>query len=272
MWPLGVLVTVLVAVAISYRLSLLKPSPQITAIWDLSRSVSTYTSISGTLAGFSVTSAVFLANMRVARDAQEFEGVLAMFLFAFIAFIGAALQFSSTPNAPINDPRQSQVQRYSYVFANLGFYQGLAQSLLGLRLLLLGIGFNDLADIFIGVLLFITIAESFRIARMNLHLTSHSPLACLAIPFIAVACASGYYGLSTRVDGLWPETDAPLKMAVVVFVSTATGYTLQNTMLMISGRMASSDFLCAFAEKIVLLYSQAAATCIFLLWLAMAGA
>jgi hypothetical protein len=177
MWALGILLAVLVAVAISYRLSQLKPSSQIAAMWDLPRSVSTYTSISGTLAGFSVTSAVFLANLRVSRDVEEFEGVMAMFLFAFIAFIGAAVQFSSTPNAAMNDLHQLAVQRYSYVFANLGFYQGLAQSWLGLRLLLVGIGFHDLADIFIGVLLFVTIAESFRIARMNLHLTTQSPFA-----------------------------------------------------------------------------------------------
>src|SRR5690242_6276407 len=113
MWPFGVLLTVLVAVGISYRLSLLPASPDMATMWDLARSAGTYTTTSGTLAGFSVTSAVFLANMRVDRDAQE--GVMAMFLFAFIAFIGAALQFSSTPNAPADDEGQHRVQRYSYV-------------------------------------------------------------------------------------------------------------------------------------------------------------
>src|SRR3954451_6634242 len=215
LWPLGVLATVLVALAISYRLSLLAPSTQVAgAMWDLPRSAGTYTTISGSLGGFSVTSAIFLANLRVARDAQEFEGVMAMFLFAFIAFIGAALQFSSTPNAPANDPDQLKVQRYSFVFANLGFYQGIAQSLLGLRLLLLGIGFDDLAAIFIVVLFFVTIAEAFRIARMNMHLTTQSPIACLAIPLIAVVCGAAYYGIASIVGGgLWPETDAPLKIA-----------------------------------------------------------
>src|SRR6476646_8314718 len=148
MWPLGVLITVLVAMAISYRLSLLKPSSEFAAMWDLSRSIGPYITISGSLAGFSVTSAIFLANLKVARDAQEFEGVMAMFLFAFIAFIGAALQFSSTPNTPANDAFQHKVQRYSYVLANLGFYHGIAQRFLGLRLLLVGIGFDSLADIF----------------------------------------------------------------------------------------------------------------------------
>ena len=272
-WPLGVLVTVVVAMAVSYRLSLLKPSPQIASMWDLARSSGTYITISGSLAGFSVTSAVFLANLRVLRDAEEFEGVMAMFLFAFIAFIGAALQFTSTPNAPATDPDQLKVQRYSFVLANLAFYQGIAQSLLGLRLLLLGIGFVQLADIFIVVLLFVTVAEAFRIGRMNMHLTTQSPIACLAIPMVGVACGAAYYGVASIVGaGLWPQTDAPLKMAVVCFVSTATGYTLQNVLLTVSNESLRTRLLSGPAEKVLLLYSQAATTCIFMLWLAMAGA
>ena len=271
MWPLGVLITVLVAMAIAYRLSLFKASAEYDAMWDLSRSVGPYITISGSLAGFSVTSSIFLANLKVARDAQEFEGVMAMFLFAFIAFIGAALQFSSTPNAPATDAYQHKVQRYSYVLANLAFYHGIAQSFMGLRLLLVGIGFDGLADIFIGVLLFVTIAEAFRIGRLNMHLTSQSPVACLAIPFVGLTCAGVFYAVASSA-GLWPETDAPLKFAVVCFVSTATGYALQNTLLMISGTTSGPKLLNGPAERFLLLYSQAAATCVFLLWFAMVGA
>jgi hypothetical protein len=89
---------------------------------------------------------------------------------------------------------------------------------------------------------------------------------------VGLACAACYYGIASVREGLWPESSAPLKLAVVVFVSTATGYTLQNTLLMFIGHVDSTGRITRAADKIVVLYSQAAATCIFLLWIAMAGA
>jgi len=78
--------------------------------------------------------------------------------------------------------------------------------------------------------------------------------------------------VAAAIDGLWPETDAPLKFGAVCFVSTATGYALQNTLLMLSGTTRGERLLNGPADKFVLLYSQAAATCVFLLWFAMVSA
>jgi hypothetical protein len=271
-WAVGVILTVLVAMAIAYQMSRLGRPMAVTGTWDLPRTAGTFVTILGPLAGFSVTSAIFTANLSLARESPEFEALMAMFLFAFISCLGAAMQFGAVPNTASSDPAYLAQQRHYYLLANMGFYHGIAIAFLGLRLLLLAIGLDDLADIFTWVLLFVSLAEASRIAQFNLHMTTNSAESCLAIPFVAFACAGLYYLVATElIDGLWPD-DAPLIFAIVCFISNATGFSLQQAVLLTNAKPLSLEFLNGAADKFFLVYSQAATTVVFLLWIAVAQA
>jgi hypothetical protein len=273
MWILGVSLTVAVSVVIAFALMRFKEEREITLMWDIPRTAGTYTTIVGTLAGFSVTSAIFVANLSVVRDSPEFEGVMGMFLLAFIAFMGTAMQFGATPNLANNDESYVLVQRYAYMFANLGYYHGIALSWLALRLLLLAIGLDYLANIFTVVLFVTVLAGAFRVVQFNLHLTTQSSIACLAMPLLAFGCAGIYRaGIVSLAGDLWPEDNAPLMLALVCFASATAGFFLQSLLLAGSARGFTATFLQRSVQILLMLYSQGAATTIALLWMAVATA
>jgi hypothetical protein len=140
MWLVGILLLLAVAVAVSLRAGW-RQAPPLAEIWDIPGTARTYTTIVGTLAGFSVTSSIFVANLSVARQSTSFEGVMALFLVAFVVFVSSAMQFGTTPNLTAAQPGPYRaVQGYSYLLANAGFYLGLCLSWLGLPLLLDSIG------------------------------------------------------------------------------------------------------------------------------------
>src|SRR5688572_16768145 len=139
MWGVGAALLLLVTCSLCLFVTR-RRAEQSAEIWDIGGTARTYTTIVGALAGFSVTSAIFIANLTVARQSATFESVIALFLIAFLIFISSAMQFGTTPNLPAPPSElYATVQSYSYVLASTSYYLGLCLSWLGLPLLLAAI-------------------------------------------------------------------------------------------------------------------------------------
>src|SRR3712207_6353408 len=138
MWVAGILLLLLLAVGIVQLLARDEREGPAMPLWDIPRVAGSYTTIVGTLSGFTVASAVFIGNQ--ARGSSFFEDAMGMFIIAFLLLISSTMQFAATPNLT-GDLRAAYIgdQHLSYVLANASFYLGVAISWLGLRLLLLAV-------------------------------------------------------------------------------------------------------------------------------------
>jgi hypothetical protein len=95
---------------------------------------------------------------------------MALFLIAFLIFIGAAMQFGTTPNLPTAPTEAYRtIQEYSYLLANTSYYLGLSLSWLGLPLLLSTISLHYLAGILVWLVLFAIVGGGMRICSAGLN-------------------------------------------------------------------------------------------------------
>ena len=192
MWILGIAAllafTCAVSLLLSPRARTLSPE-----IWDVGNTARTYTTVVGTLSAFSVTSSIFIANLTAARESTAFESVMALFLTAFLVFIGAAMQFATTPNLtqPPNELYRT-IRDYSYLLANVSFYLGLSLSWLGLPLLLSAVGLDHLSDIFIWMVLFAILGGAIRLSGTGLGMFNGVSLRlALGLPALCFCHGSG---------------------------------------------------------------------------------
>jgi hypothetical protein len=270
MWVIGVALLLLLTSALctyfGRRLNRVEAE-----IWDIAGTARTYTTIVGTLAGFSVTSSIFIANLTVARQSANFEGVIALFLIAFLVFVSSAMQFGTTPNlssSPADFYRT--VQNYSYILANASFYLGLCLSWLGLPLLLSSIGLDYLGDIFIWLVLFAILGGALRISSSGLNLLAGVDfLSGLALPLLCFGAALSYRLASeVALDRLLPAEHAPTLFAVVSFVVAALGFSIQSAIVG-SLREAKSALLAVrVGRALIIAHTAAVFTAVSLLWLA----
>lgn len=162
-WVIGVsfLLTAIaiVTLAVGWRPKELTPP-----IWDLPRVATTFTGVAGSLAGFSVASAFFLANLTAVRGSESFGLVIAMFLIAFVILISAAMLFAAVPNLalPPESPDYPRLQAAGFVFGSVDFHLGLSLAWLALRPFLLALGLRSVADLFVWVMLVAVIGGGVR--------------------------------------------------------------------------------------------------------------
>src|SRR3712207_7117868 len=111
MWLVGVLFLIAVAAAVVARLGR-SGRPGVTVLpWDIPGLAGPYTGVVGTLAGFSVASAIFIANLSLARESPTFAAIIGMPLVSFLTLVTSAMVYSSTPNAELDgedDPDRSE--------------------------------------------------------------------------------------------------------------------------------------------------------------------
>ena len=274
MWLVGIALLL----AVTCGLCLLLPGSRDEApadIWDVAGTARTYTTIVGTLAGFSVTSSIFIANLSVARQSAAFESVMALFLVAFLIFISAAMQFGTTPNLP-NRPTDTYlaIQGYSYLLANASYYLGLSLSWLGLPLLLSVVGLDYLGSIFLWLVLFAILGGAVRICSSGLNIFAGVPLrVSLAVPVMCFALSSFYsLVLARQFEGLLPDEHGPALFAVLCFVLGAVGFALQSAMVGSLQKEASSAAVARVGQRLLLVYIAGVVTTSSLLWLAVAAA
>ena len=274
MWVLGVGLLLLLTGAF-YVLVCRKEAEASLDIWDIGGTSRTYTTIVGTLAAFSVTSSIFIANLTVARQSVAFESVMALFLTAFLIFISAAMQFATTPNLP-NPPNQnySTIQAHSYLLANTSFYLGLCLSWLGLPLLLAAVGLEYLADVFVWLVLFAILGGAIRISSSGLSILARSEfLRSLSMPFVCFGAAAVYRLVFGDVwNDILPEEHDPAMFAVVCFVIGAVGFSLQSTLVGALRGTTYSANTTKVGRLVLIGYSASVFTGASLLWLSVGAA
>ena len=272
MWLAGVVLLLLFTAGVALSLDRQRRQVPPLPLWDIPRVAGTYTTIVGTLSGFSVASAVLIANL--ARGTPAFDETLALFIFAFLLLISATMQFGTTPNlgGTLTD-RYLSDQHLSYVFANAAFYIGVSLSWLGLRLMLLALEVERLADFLTWVLLFSVIAGAIRIAMHLYRHTTIAAAACFAVPFIAFGLAAVYrLGLAELWPALWPDSDQPMLLGVVAFFVGGLGYMTQSVLLTLHGNPAFERRVTAYGPRWLLAFCQAVVTTVALVWFAVAEA
>jgi hypothetical protein len=270
MWLVGI-VLLMLATSIASTLLAWRSGRPVAEIWDIPGTARTYTTIVGTLAGFSVTSSIFIANLSVARQSANFEGVMALFLIAFFVFVSTAMQFGTTPNLTTRaGDLYKAVQGYSYLLANISFYLGLCLSWLGLPLLLSAIGLEYLADIFIWLVLFAILGGALRVSSSGLNIFTHMDLLpSFALPVLCFLAAVLYRVIANGVlQSLLPDSHRPVLFAVVCFVIAALGFSIQSAIV---GSLRTEDaprLHPSVAGRAVIAFAGAVFTAVSLLWLA----
>ena len=242
-------------------------------LWDVPRVAQTFTSIGGALAGFSVASTIFISNLTVTRHAPEFPSLIGMFVIAFMVFVGAAQEFATTPNLPDRtDQDYEQLQRFAYLVALFGYFIALAVSWNALRLLLLALELDPLADVVSWMLLFAVAAGTIRLALQQLYmLTTLTRRTCLAIPTIGWAMALVFrLILVPFVPGLTAPPNEPFLVAVGCFGVAALGFGVQATILSLHDSAAFRVVLQRAGERVVMGLLAMVSTIAAVLWIVVA--
>lgn len=243
------------------------------SVWDIPRVATTFVPIVGALAGFSVASTIFLANLNFARESPAFPSLIGMFVIAFVIFVAAAQEFGMTPNLPATAGTDyERLQRYSYLIAMFGYFIALALSWHALRMLLLTIGLDSIADIFRWILLVIVIAGATRLSVQHLYvLTSVTRTTCLLIPCVGfVAAAVFRLGVVPFVPAISVPADEPFVVAVACFVVATVGFGIQSLLLAIQDHEFAWSIADRHTEATLVAYLTAVTTAVGLLWLAVA--
>ena len=269
MW--AVVVTLLIALSVAGVLAAAwgRSAPPWPSVWDLPRSAGSYMGIVGMLGSASIVSSIFIANLSVAREADEFASVMGMFIIAFFVLIGAAMEYASTPNrADVVDEDYLRIQRYAYFMANVSYLCGLMISWSGLRLLVLAIDLDYVADVLTWVLLVSLLAGLVRQSQALLRLSGNAEVACMVIPLLAFAAAATYrLVLVPNFDGLRPPRDEALLFTLICFALTALGFAAQSSLTGAWGRERETAFIRRYGDRLMLAWMQAMATSLAMLYL-----
>jgi len=230
--------------------------------------------ISGTLAGFNIASATFIASTSTARDSPSFAAVVGMLLISFLMLMSTAMMYSTTPALPgsesLDDPGEL-VQSLTNVLANAGYLLGVALGWMALRPLLVLIGLQSLAEAFTWLLLVTALAGSARLAGLTYRLTAANARACLLLSIIGFGLSPIYWFVSERAaPWLWPATGAPLSVAFLAFAVTAVTLALQMGVLLLRGNAEWEQRLATHGHRVALAVAQATVVAIGLVWLAVA--
>lgn len=270
MWIVGTLILFAVTMAAIVVIGWTPRTTPGAPPWDLSNLGGTYTGIVGTIAGFSVASAIFIAGLDVVRTSPMFATVMGMLLVAFLILVFSALIYASTPNAAqAGDHAVSQ--SLSHALANMCGCLGLTLSWLALVPLLHMLELSSLAVTFTWLLLFVVLAAGGWVALFAYHLTTASARACLAIPVIGFGLAALYRLAAARLwPALWPATDAALQFAFIALVVAGLIFTLHLGLLAVHGSDEGRRLLHRDGHRVALAYSGAYALTVGLSWLAVA--
>ena len=271
MWVAGVLLLIAATAPLHLLLARTRRQELPPIVWDIPRVAGTYTTITGALAGFSVSSAIFIANLTVARESPEFESVIGMFLIGFLLFLGTAMIYGTTPNLPEGDEQFVRIQRLSFLLAGMGYYCGIVVSWLALRPLLLAIQLPYAADVFTWVLLVAIVSGGTRMSNFLVHLTLLDRKACMLAPVSGFLTAGIYgLGLAELFPELLPRAHAPFLFAVAIFALAVVGFGAHTAGLACWETERGRALVDRLADSLALVYVQALATLAGLLWLIVA--
>lgn len=284
MWLIGPLL-LLVVVSLVIFAADRRPRPCIeTSPWDIARVAGFFTGITGTLSGFAVASAIFMANMRINTGVPEFEIVMGMLLMGFLVLMGTAMMFGTMPNNPPTPtlstattagdtppalPPFDALQYRMYILANTQYYIGISLAWLALRPLLVALGMETVAGIFSWLLLFVTVAGANRLAMYMARLTHVRRPVALLIPILGLSAPLLYRVLAVPLwPALWPSTDAILVFALIVCTFGLIGFAINTANFLSYTERPISTAGQLLREKLLLVHIQAVTCAVALLWCA----
>ena len=252
---------------IGWRKSPGPPDP----LFDIPKLSTSLAGIVGTLSGFTIASAIFLANLDAFRESPSFEAVMGLFLIAFQILIATAIMFALVPGRTSGaalDGSAVLAQRVLYTLSSTGFYLGLSLSWLGLVPLLHGLELELLARLFSGLLLLALLAGASNLTMsLHINLGSH-PAVGLMIPPLAFLSAGLLRLLgATAAPAVWPVSNGPLIFGVVGYVLAAAGFSVQTAIVASFGRPAAQTFLRASGHRLLIVFEQLTVTAVALTWL-----
>ena len=270
-WLAGITAALLLGVATVIALSAKERLSPAVPLWDIPRVAGSYTTIVGTLSGFTVASAIFIANG--ARGSPAFHDAIGLYVLAFLSLIGSTMQFATTPNLAGDRPKSYvSDQNISYVLANLSFYVGVAMSWLGLRLLLLAIDFGSFAATLTWVLLFAIVLGAFRV---SMHLYRHTllpPFACFSVPPVAFGLVLMYRLVADMAPMFWPANNQVLAFATTTFFIVGAAYLAQTLLLALNGHTRWEGLVTRYGHRFLIAFAQMSVVMVFFVWLAVAEA
>jgi hypothetical protein len=270
MWLLGTVIAFAFGVG---TVAIIGQRPRLTPsqpVWDISNLGGTYTGIVGTLGGFSVTSAVFVAGLEGARASPEFAAVIGMLLVAFLILIFSALLYASAPNAP-GTATDAVIPSLSHLLANMCGCLGLAVSWLALVPFLRLLSLNGLAEAFTWLLFSVTIAGACWVGLFAYHLTLAPVSSCLALPVIGIALPGFYRLAAARVwPAIWPASEAILHYAFVALAVSGLIFALHLALLAVYGNESKTHVLQHWKHELALAFSAANTMAVGFMWFAVA--
>jgi hypothetical protein len=226
--------------------------------------------ILASLGGFTITGAVFLAEIRDDAGAQANADVITLFLTAFIILTGTAVTYATLRNAvhPEDAPFDMQVShRVMYVLSTMCFFLGISLSLLGLVPMLLSINLASVANTFSWLLVFVLVAGGSRLGAWLHSLLGIDTVTAVTQPLIAMFGAAAYrFLLAPGLPMLWPQASA-LSFAMVVFAITAAAFFIESSMIRLQHRPSCHSALARLGPLLLPPLVTAAICAIDLVWL-----
>lgn len=267
MWVVGMILVLAVGAALAVAVGW-TPRPTLSPLmWDLPKLGGGNAGNASTFAGFSLTSAIFIAGVVGARDAPAFVTVFGMMLVGFLILVVATWISSSIPD--VSGVEAAPTSALLYVLGNMGSNLGVAVTWLALPPLLAVVGLPSLVGVFVSWLLVMVLAAGGWAALIVYRLTSARARACLTIPVLSLALPALYrLAAVRRWPALWPSAEASLHFAFVALGAAALLYALHMGLLIAHGSETAQQRLRANAHRLALGSSQAYAIVVGLLWFA----
>jgi hypothetical protein len=240
------------------------------ALWDVSRMSASFTTVVGSLAGLSVASAVFVANLTAVRQSSDFGLVMAMFLIAYTILIATAMLFATVPNlpAPPDDPDYARLQRTSYLLAVMSYALGLSVAWFALRPLLLALDLIEVADVFVWVLFVSLVGATLRVAMNLSRHAGYSAASLATLVILGIGLPIAYRALARAVPGLWPPVDASFIFTVLAFGIGTFGFLTETVLLGTYRRSRLARVAFSLEHRVMLAYGAATVATSTFLWLA----
>lgn len=267
MWLIGTIIVLALGTAATIAFGWTPRATPSPLMWNLPKLGGGNAGNAGTFAGFSLTSAIFIAGLAGASAAPAFATVFGMMLVGFLVLVIADWIASSIPDdSAVED---AITPALLFVLGNMGANLGVAVTWLALPPLLAVVGLPSLIGVFIAWLLVMVLAASGWAALLVYHLTPARARACLTIPVLSLALPALYrLAAVRRWPALWPARDAALQFAFVALGAATVMYALRLGLLLAHGSAEAEHRLRRDSHRLALGSSQAYAIVVGLLWFA----
>ena len=267
MWLLATIVLLAIGTAVTVAFGWVPRATPVPPVWDIPKLGGGNAGNAGTLAGFSLTSAIFTASVVGAQSAPAFVTVFGMMLVGFLILVVATWISSSIPDG--SEVEKAITPTLLFILGNMGANLGVAVTWLALPPLLAVVGLPSLVGVFISWLLVVALAAGGWAALIAYRLTTARARACLTIPILGLALPALYrLAVVRRWPALWPAGDAALHFAFVGLGAATVMYALHMGLLLAHGSEKAQQRLRLDGHRLALGSSQAYAIVVGLLWFA----